>query len=374
MRVLIALPGLHRQNRGAEAAFIALANGLANMGDQVTLMGSGHREGKAGYKFVRVTSISRERFEGFPFVPFLRHEFAYEELTFVPGLLWRYRPEEYDVTLTCSYPFTNWVLRRPRLHGARPPHIFVTHGGDWPAIANNSEYRFFGCDGLVCINPEYYERNKSRWRCRLIPNGIDCDRFRSGPPDRQSFGLPSNRLIVLTVSALDPNKNVQRGIEAISRIPDAHLVIAGDGPLRNSVDSLAAQLLPGRFMRLSVSPDRMPALYRSADVLLHLAKDEPFGLVFLEAMACGLPIVGYDSARVRWIVGDDEYLWRDDAPKAIAAQVVLASRAAPGKRELRAKRAATFSWPEIAKMYRSFLEEVVGSSNRRGGSLAPRQH
>ena len=48
------------------------------------------------------------------------------------------------------------------------------------------------------------------------------------------FDIPDNRLIVLMVSALDPSKRVNAGIEAVSQIPNGHLVVAGDGPLRRS--------------------------------------------------------------------------------------------------------------------------------------------
>src|SRR5690606_23785384 len=117
----------------------------------------------------------------------------------------------------------------------------------WPAYARNSEYRFFGCEGLVCTNLEYFERNKDRWRCRLIPNGVDSQRFSPGPPQREQFGLPADRLVVLMVSALIESKRVGLGVEAVSRIPDAHLVVAGNGPLRPAIDEMAARLLPGRF-------------------------------------------------------------------------------------------------------------------------------
>src|SRR5208283_3772169 len=110
-----------------------------------------------------------------PSLPLLRDECGYEELTFAPELIWNYNPKHYDITLTCSYPFTNWILRRPGISGPRPPHVFVTQNGEWPALASRSpgsksEYRFFGCDGLVCINPDFFERNKEYWNCRLIPN------------------------------------------------------------------------------------------------------------------------------------------------------------------------------------------------------------
>jgi len=376
MRVLFALPGLHRHNRGAETALISIANELAKSGDSVTLIGSGHHNPTASYRFLRAASMPREGFESSPFVPMLRNEYAYEELTFVPGLLRRYRPKQYDVTLTCSYPFTNWVLRRPTFWDSRPPHVFVTQNGDWPAIARNSEYRFFGCEGLVCTNPDFFDRNKDRWRCRLIPNGVDCDHFRPGPAKRQAFSLPLDRLIVLMVSALIPTKRVERGIEGVSLIPDAHLVVAGDGPLRQSIDATAARLLPHRFTRLSVDPENMPTLYQSADMFLHLSEEEAFGNVFLEAMACGVPIIAPDSSRLRWILGKDEFLLSDDSPATIASRIEMARSSSPVQKQQRERRATAFSWVKITAMYRDFLQEVVASSRSgrygTGPSLANR--
>jgi glycosyltransferase involved in cell wall biosynthesis len=360
MRILFALPGLHRYARGAEVAFISIAEQLIKAGDSVTLIGSGEPLADGPYRFLHASSLGRENFESFPKLPALRDDCAYEDLTFVPALLRRYRPSDYDVTLTCSYPFTNWVLRRPVWRSKRPPHVFVTQNGDWAAYANNSEYRLFGCDGLVCTNPDFYERNKARWRSCMIPNGINCQRFRLGKPQRHEFDLPTDRLVVLMVSALIPSKRVEIGIEAVSRIPDAHLVVAGDGPVRQIVDSLAASLLPGRFARMSLAPDKMPALYQSADVFLHLSSEESFGNVFLEAMACGLPIVAQDSPRLRWIVGEDEFLFDVAEPQVIAQHINLAHDAPGRQREARFMRAAEFAWPKIACMYHDFLREIVG--------------
>jgi glycosyltransferase involved in cell wall biosynthesis len=342
---------------------MSIARELCKLGESVTLIGSGAPDKQAPYRFLRANSIRRERFERFPFLPVLRNESCYEELTFVPSLAWRYRPEDYDITVTCSYPFTNWVLRRPVLKGTRPLHVFVTQNGDWPSFAKRSrdisEYRLFGCDGLVCINPDYFERNKDDWNCRLIPNGVDCDRFAPGTGQRAEFGIPEDRFIVLMVSALIPSKRVEVGIEAVSRIPDAHLVVAGDGPLRESIASVASAALPGRFTRVSLSPDRMPTLYQSADVFLHCSRDEAFGNVFGEALACGLPIVAHDMPRVRWIVGDEEFLVDTNDPAAIAAGLERARRSDQDARLQRIARARRLSWDAIAGEYRQFFVDVL---------------
>ena len=364
MRILIALPGIHQYDRGAEIAFIAVAKELAKSGDEVTLIGSGEGRGGAPYRYLRAASVRRERFERFPSLPILRDEYCYEELTFAPELLLRYRPDDYDITVTCSYPFTNWILRRPVFLGHRPPHVFVTHNGDWaPSSAQSgicrSEYRFFDCDGLICINPDFFERNKEFWNCRLIPNGVDCDRFRPGPAHRLKFNLPQDRIIVLMVSALIPNKRIEYGIEAVSRIPNAHLVVAGDGPLRDAIAAAADKLLPGRFTRLLVAPSEMPKLYQSADVFVQCSKDEPFPLVFLEAMACGVPIVGHDMPRVRWFVGEHEFLADMNDPAVIAEAIERASASGATGRDQRISRAAGLSWAKVAGMYRGFFEEVI---------------
>jgi glycosyltransferase involved in cell wall biosynthesis len=366
MRILFALSGLHRFNRGAELAFLSVAEELAKLGDAVTLIGSGTPDSQTPHRFLRAESIRRERFERFPSFPVLRNECAYEELTFVPALVWRYRPNDYDVTVTCSYPFTNWVLRRPVLRGSRPRHVFVTQNGDWPALASQSakrsEYRFFGCDGLICINPDFFERNKGAWNCRLIPNGVDGSRFRPGPARRKELGVPEDCLVVLMVSALIPSKRVEVGIEAVSRICGAHLVIAGDGPLRTAIASAASNLLPGRFTRLSLPPEKMPLLYQSADVFLHCSKDESFGSVFAEAMACGLPMVAHDTPRVRWIVGDDEFLVDTNDPAAVAASLERAHHSDPDAKSKRIERAKDFSWDRIAQKYRRFFADVLAGS------------
>lgn len=359
MRILFALPGLHRYDRGAEIAFISVAKELAKAGATVTLIGSGQTRAEAPYRFLQAKSLARENFGVFPSMPLLRNDCAYEELTFAPNLFFKYQPADYDVTLTCSYPFTNWILRRPTIRGHRPAHIFVTQNGDWPAHSNQSEYRLFGCDGLVCTNHEFYERNRKRWNCALIPNGVDCERFKPAGDHDGMFKFPKGRLIVLMVSALIPTKRVECGIDAVSQIPDAHLVVAGKGPLQHIIEKAAARLLPGRFTLLSVPADQMPMLYQSANVFLHLSKQESFGNVLIEAMACGLPVVAHDSPHARWIVGDEQFLINSDSIAAITEAINAARNSPIANQQQRVTKAASFSWTKIGKMYYEFLQTVV---------------
>lgn len=356
LRFLFALPGFHTEERGAEIALLAVANHLARAGDQVTVIGTGSERPGVAYAYRKAGAIGRRSLEWLPRIPPFRSETVWEDATFAVNLRRAYRPADFDVTVTCNFPFTHWTLRRKGNAPIAPLHMFVTQNGDWPAFSDEAEFRFFSCDGLVCTNPDYQERNRERWQTALIPNGIEPARFEGVTGDRPAFGLPENARVVLMVSALIESKRVLDGMRAVAALPGVHFVVAGDGPLRDQVDSLAAELLPGRYTRLTLSSERMPALYRSADAFLHMSLLESFGNVFVEAMAAGLPIVGHDSDRLRWIVGQRDTLCDTQDPEALAASTKRALAIGRGGAD---PRAATFAWSEIAKRYRAFAAELV---------------
>ena len=361
MRILFALPGFHRYDRGAEVALLAVAQGLAEGGDRVTVMGAGPPRAGVAYTYHQIAAVARERFERFPKIPVLRSETAWEDATFAAGLLASYRPADFDAAITCSFPFTHWALRKPSW-GARPKQIFVTQNGDWPAFADTAEYRTFRCDGLVCTNPDFAERNRQRWRVALIPNGISPGIFAPRKGDRARFGLPEDRRVVLMVSALIESKRVIEGIEAVAQLDGVHLVVAGDGALRDEVGQAALAHLPGRFTNLTVGAEAMPTLYNCADAFLHMSLFESFGNVFVEAVASGLPVVAHDTPRLRWIVGDDQPLCdtTDDASLNAALRQALGTAERPMPPRL-----AEFYWPRIAEQYRSFIAEVTGAGAAR---------
>lgn len=360
MRILFALPGLHRFGRGAEVVFESVAQQIATLGEhQVSLVGSGQALPDRAYDFIHVPAVSRERFEHWPKVPFLRHEFMYEELTFAVGLLNLPAVGEADVTMTCSYPYTSWALRRPRLGKRRPPHVFVTQNGDWPARQQGPEPRFFSCEGLICTNPLYFERNQDRWNSTLIPNGVDPARFHPGPEHTAELGLPTDKPVVLMVSALETGKRVIEAMRAMADVPDAHLVIAGDGPLRDEVDRLASELLPGRFLRGTFRHEQMPDLYRSADLFLHTKIRESFGNVYVEALSCGIPIVAHNDEVTRWILGEHATLVDTESQTNLTAAIAEALKTRRPNSAAAEWAHARYSWDVVAGKYLDFFSEVM---------------
>jgi glycosyltransferase involved in cell wall biosynthesis len=360
VRILFALPGLHRFGRGAEVVFESVAQQIAAAGQhQITLVGAGEPRADRAYDFIHLPAVSREHFEHWPKLPFVRHEFMYEELTFAAGLARLSAVGEADLTMTCSYPYTNWALRRPRLGKHRPAHVFVTQNGDWPAQRRGAEPRFFSCDGLICTNPVYYERNRARWHSALIPNGVDPARFHPGPQLKAQLGLPADRPVVLMVSALEPGKRVIEAVRAVADVPDAFLVIAGDGPLRHEVDRIADDLLPQRFMRGTFTHEQMPDLYRSADLFLHTKIRESFGNVYVEALSCGVPIVAHDDEVTRWILGQHAVLVDTASAKALTAAIIEALHTRRPNVAAAEWAQARYSWEAVANKYADFFAEVL---------------
>lgn len=355
LKLLFALPGFHRYDRGAEVALLSVAGELAASGDRVMVAGSGPpREGQA-YAYHRIATVDRRRFEGLPAVPVLRSPEAWEDMIFSFRLAAWLRPADFDAVVTCSFPFTHWALRRPG-RGRRPLQIFVTQNGDWPAGRPSAEYRTFRCDGLVCTNPEFHESHRATWPSALIPNGVDLARFTGLRHSPARFGLREDRPVVLMVSALIPSKRVADGIAAVADLPDAQLLLAGDGPLRAEIDALGAARLPGRYRRVTVPAAEMPSLYGAADAFLHLSADESFGNVFVEARASGLPVVAHDMPRTRWILGDGQFLC--DTTRPAVAVDALRAALARGTGDPAAD-IGRFAWPLVAAQYRSFIAGLM---------------
>ncbi len=361
-RTLFALPGLHRVNRGAEVAFESIARNMATVCEwPVSLIGSGRDREEEPYSYSGAGCVSRERFERMPSIPVLRGPTCYEELTWLPGLLRRYNPSHFEATLTCSFPFTNWVLTRRKIGGRRPAHIFVTQNGDWPAISNKSEFRKFDCDGLVCTNPDYFDRAGVLWPSRLIPNGVDPSIFCPAEADRGVFGLPQDRPVALMVSALIESKRVADGVRAAAKVSDLHLVVAGDGPERATVDALGTELMPGRFSRVELPRLQMPDLYRCADVFLHMSKTEPSANAYMEALATGLPIVTHDRRVTKWTLESCGSLLDTEDLEAVAGAIrdALDSDSSRKIEERLGLINRRFAWAQIAREYCEFIDTVI---------------
>jgi len=148
-------------------------------------------------------------------------------------------------------------------------------------------------------------------RLELIPNHVDLSPF-SPPAESVRLELwDEERPLILFAGRLEFEKGVQTALDALARIeraaPGVGLVIAGDGTYRSVLEDRAAELgLDGRVrFEGFVDESRLRSLYRSADLAVIPSLYEPFGLVTLEAMASGTPVVAADTGGLREIVDHD---------------------------------------------------------------------
>lgn len=142
-------------------------------------------------------------------------------------------------------------------------------------------------------------------RIAVVPEPIDLDRWRqalNAVPE-----LPREGKAILCVAHLYPRKDVATLLSAMSRLPhETVLRVVGTGPELASLRRQARELrLGGRVKFLGhVAFDRLAGEYRRADVFCLPSRQEAFGIVFLEAMAAGLPIVAARAAAVPEVVAD----------------------------------------------------------------------
>ncbi|HEX5726186.1 MAG TPA: glycosyltransferase [Longimicrobiaceae bacterium] len=150
---------------------------------------------------------------------------------------------------------------------------------------------------IIASSPEYLATSpvlrKHASRCRVIPFGIDAAALRAGSAEEAAaLRARYGPRVVLGVGRLVYYKGFDYLIRALSSV-GGHLLLAGDGPLRPALEREAAAAgVADRVTFLGSVPDLRP-YYHAADVFVlpSVARSEAFGLVQLEAMACGVPVV-----------------------------------------------------------------------------------
>ncbi len=219
----------------------------------------------------------------------------------------------------------------------------------------------------------------SRVPVSVLPLGADPERFRPDLPTddlRARHGL-DGRPVVSSVSRLVARKGHDVLIRAMARVrayaPGAALVVVGDGPSRGRLEALAATAPPGAVVFAGEVPEEdLPRYYALGDVFALPCRSrlgglevEGFGLVFLEAAACGRPVVVGDSggAREALVDGVTGVLvdGRDVTRVADAVGGLLADPeraramgAAGRERVLR-----SFTWPRVAGLLAGWLREAA---------------
>jgi glycosyltransferase involved in cell wall biosynthesis len=168
-----------------------------------------------------------------------------------------------------------------------------------------------------------------------VPPGIFPEEFRrdaeAGRRLRQSLRIPEHVALLLTAARFRPGVKLQslaylfRSLHLLAAkdLP-FQLLVVGDGPMEGQVRSMAERLVPGRVRFAGrVMREHMVRYYSAADLFVFPGIGESLGMVYLEAQACGLPVVALDTAGVPQVVQRDEtaLLVRKDDGGALADAV-----------------------------------------------------
>ena len=214
-----------------------------------------------------------------------------------------------------------------------------------------------------------------------MPNGVDTELFSPGESAlRQRLGVPSEAVVAAFVATLDRAHHFKRldvAIDALALVDDVHLAVAGGGELVDGFRARAAAAGIGDRVHFlgAVRHSELPEVLRAADLFL-LATEPPesFGIVLIEAMASGLPVIATDYPGVRAVVDDQTGIL---VPRGDVSAVATALRelvaVGPERRAAlgaagRAKAEREWSWPSLVeRMDAAYAEAIAARRERSSG-------
>lgn len=216
-------------------------------------------------------------------------------------------------------------------------------------------------------------------RIATIPGGIDLVRFSPAAlrdDIRNRHSLPPSRFILFTVRNLVARMGLENLVaamkEIIKSVPEAFLVIGGTGPLRETLLQMIETFQLSNHVRLCgfIPEGDLPDYYRAADLfVLPTVELEGFGLVTLEALACGTPVLGTPIGGTSEILGelDRRFLFKDPKPESLATLIIATAGLYLDRPEQYRADAAkcrrfvqeNYSWDKNVGMTEELFREVI---------------
>jgi glycosyltransferase involved in cell wall biosynthesis len=212
-------------------------------------------------------------------------------------------------------------------------------------------------------------------KIRVHYTGVDLDRFAAADRAAAKAALGVTGPLIVCVGYLIERKGQPLVVEAMPELPDATLLLVGDGPARQALEAQIAALgLGNRVRLLGPKPhEALPALFAAADVSVLPSASEGLANVWVESIACGTPIVIADVGGARELV-DRPAAGRivERTPSAIAAAIRELLANPPDRAATRAT-AERFTWEANAEALEAHLSALVERHQRRGdpAALAP---
>ena len=215
------------------------------------------------------------------------------------------------------------------------------------------------CIGISKDTYEYIIKNSPKvWLKHILYNGVDINRF--------DFDIKKNKFELISIGSLLDNKNHLLLIEIIqllvSKDFNVHLTILGEGPLRNKLQFQIDEYKLNNNISLIGNVDYPEHYLKASSIYIHTAKSEAFGLVLIEAMAAGLPVICTDAGGNRDIIehGKNGYIFQERNPEVLANQIIELLENEPKRQEI-GQYAQNFAKNYDIKNYVDRLLEIYNS-------------
>ena len=228
---------------------------------------------------------------------------------------------------------------------------------------------------------------KTPERVIVMPNGVDTDAFSPGPDAsglRAELGIPGDAVVAAFVATLDRAHHFKRldvAIEALARTRarNVHMIVAGGGELLAGFRAEAAAAgLGARVHFLDRVPHgELPNVLRASDLfVLTTEPPESFGIVLIEAMACGLPAIATDYPGVRAVVDETTGVLIGAGDSAAAAEALdrMVDIGVEGRERYgsagRRKAEEQWAWPALLDQMDAAYAEAIAARQEKLGAPA----
>ncbi len=296
----------HLNIGGITSYVLSLAKGLKKRGHNVFIASSGGellaKFTESGIRHIRIAIKTKQEFNPLVFISLLK-------------LLYFVKKDKIDIIH--SNTRVTQVLGTLTGHYARKPHISTCHG----FFKKRFFRKVFPCWGrkVIAISHSVKEHlvddfDVSEEDIRVIYHGIDLDKFKTKNPKskmeiKKSLGLGQGPVVGIIARLSDVKGHtylIEAMKEVLKNIPDAQLLIVGEGKMKENLAALVKKLGIEKSVFFLSNAYNMPDVLSAMDLFVMPSLKEGLGLSLMEAMAFGLPVIGSDVGGIKTLIRDGQ--------------------------------------------------------------------